>query len=121
MVLTIRLTVERLCTIEEVDKLYHQTKMQNYREKIRYQRCERAQAIRRIQEFGDEGRALWKQEVGCHRRSRVETLMFRYNTILGERITARRGWTQATEISIKLDVLNRMTELGMPKSYKLID
>jgi hypothetical protein len=82
---------------------------------------ERDQAIRRIQEFGDEGRALWKQEVGYHRRSRVETLMFRYKTILGERITARRGWTQATEISIKLDVLNRMTELGMPKSYKVID
>jgi hypothetical protein len=68
---------------------------------------EKDQAIRRIQEFGDEGRAIWKQEVGYHRRSRVETLMFRYNTILGE--------------SIKLDVLNRMTELGMPKSYKVID
>lgn len=80
----------------------------------------RDQAIRRIQELGNEGRSLWKQEVGYHRRSRVETFMFRYKTILGDRLTARRPWTQATEVSIKMDVLNRMTELGMPKSYKVV-
>ena len=45
--------------------------------------------------------------------------MFRYKTILGERLAARKQWTQATEVAIKLDVLNRMTELGMPKSYKV--
>jgi len=81
---------------------------------------ERDLAIRRIQERGDEGRALWKQEIGYHRRSRVETLMFRYKTVLGDRLSARRGWTQTTEVLIKLDALNRMTELGMPKSYKVI-
>lgn len=80
---------------------------------------ERDEAIRRIQELGSDGRSLWKKEVGYHRRSRVETLMFRYKTVLGERLTARREWTQATEISIKLDALNRMTELGMPQSYKI--
>jgi hypothetical protein len=80
---------------------------------------ERDEAIRRIQELGDEGRACWKQEIGYHRRSRVETLMFRYKTITGDRLTARRESTQATEVAIKLDVLNRMTELGMPKSYKI--
>jgi Transposase DDE domain len=80
---------------------------------------ERDNAIQRIQELGDEGRTHWKQEVGYHRRSRVETLMFRYKTVLGDRLTARRERTQATEVSIKLDVLNRMVELGMPKSYKV--
>ena len=70
--------------------------------------------------LGDEGRALWKQEIGYHRRSRVETLMYRYKTVLGDRLSARRERTQATEVSIKLDALNRMTELGMPKSYKVI-
>jgi hypothetical protein len=81
----------------------------------------RDEAIRRIREFGDEGRVRWKQESGYHRRSRVETLMFRYKTILGDRLSARKEWTQATEVAIKLDVLNRMTELGMPKSYKVVD
>jgi len=80
---------------------------------------ERDGAIRRIQELGEEGRPLWKQEVGYHRRSLSETAMFRYKTVLGDRLTARREWTQATEVAIKLDALNRMTELGMPKSYKV--
>jgi hypothetical protein len=81
---------------------------------------ERDEAIRRIQELGSEGRSLWKKEIGYHRRSRVETLMFRYKTILGERLSARREQTQATEVSIRLDALNRMTELGVPQSYKLV-
>lgn len=80
---------------------------------------ERDQAIRRIQELGNEGRAYWKQEIGYHRRSRVETLMSRYKTVVGDRLATRRESTQSTEVMIKLDVLNRMTELGMPKSYKV--
>ena len=81
---------------------------------------ERDRAIRRIQELGDEGRSLWKQEVGYHRRSLVETLMFRYKTILGDRLTARKEQNQVTEVRIKLDVLNRMTEVGKPKSYRVV-
>lgn len=73
----------------------------------------------RIQELGNEGRSAWKQEIRYHCRSRVETFMFRYKMILEDRLTARKRWTQATEVSIKMDVLNRMTELGMPKSYKM--
>lgn len=76
-------------------------------------------AIRRIEELGDEGRAKWKKEIGYHRRSRVETYMFRHKTILGDRLSGRREWSQATEVAIKCDVLNRMTELGMPDSYKV--
>jgi len=79
----------------------------------------RDEAIRRIETLGEEGRAQWKQEVEYHRRSRVETLMFRYKTILGDRLVSRKQATQATEVVIKLDVLNRMTELGRPKSHKV--
>jgi hypothetical protein len=79
----------------------------------------RDEAIRRIQELGDDGRAHWKREVGYHRRSRVETLMFRFKTMLGDRLASRRESTQATEVAIKLDVLNRMTELGRPESYRV--
>jgi hypothetical protein len=80
---------------------------------------ERDKAIRRIQELGEEGRAKWKQEVGYHQRSLIETHMFRHKTILGDRLTARKKTTQAAELAIKCDVLNRMTELGMPDSYKI--
>jgi hypothetical protein len=82
---------------------------------------ERDTAIQRIGELGSEGRMLWKKEIGYHRRSRVETAIFRYKTLLGDRLMARKECTQATEVRIKLDVLNRMTELGMPKSYKVVN
>jgi hypothetical protein len=81
--------------------------------------AERDKAIRRIQELGEEGRAKWKQEVGYHERSLIETHMFRHKTILGDRLMARKKTTQATELAVKCDVLNRMTELGMPDSYKV--
>lgn len=80
---------------------------------------ERDEAIERIQELGEEGRSRWKEEVGYHRRSRVETAMYRHKIILGDKLTARREDTQATEVAIKMQVLNRMTELGRPKSYKV--
>lgn len=80
----------------------------------------RDEAIRRIAELDEEGRAKWKQEIGYHRRSRVETLMYRYKAILGDRLASRKESTQATEVTVKLDVLNRMIELGMPKSYKVV-
>ena len=79
----------------------------------------RDQAILRIQELGEEGRAHWKKEVGYHRRSRVESHIFRHKTILGDRLTSRRDWSQTTEIRIGLEVLNRMTELGTPKSFRV--
>ena len=46
--------------------------------------------------------------------------MFRYKTIVGDRLSARKWQTQVAEVKIKLDVINRMTELGMPESYKRI-
>ena len=80
---------------------------------------ERDNAIYRIKELGEEGRKLWKQEIKYHRRSRVETCISRYKRILGDRLSSRLEKTQFTEISIKLDILNRMAELGMPQSYKV--
>jgi hypothetical protein len=80
---------------------------------------ERDDAIHRMKELGENGRSEWKKEIGYHRRSLVETYMYRHKTILGDRLSSRKESTQATEIAIKCDVLNRMTELGMPDSYKV--
>ena len=81
----------------------------------------RDEAIRRIQELGEDGRAEWKKEQKYHQRSKVETLMFRYKAMLGDRLSSRKKSTQTTEVAIKLDVLNRMTELGMPKCYRVVN
>ena len=80
----------------------------------------RDRAINRINELGNRGRAQWKKEIGYHRRCLVEIFMFRYKTIVGDRLSARKWQTQVAEVKIKLDVINRMTELGMPESYKRI-
>lgn len=63
------------------------------------------------------GRKQWKVETGYHRRSLAETGIFRLKTIFGERISARRNASQRTQLLIRCRALNRMTILGMPKSY----
>lgn len=78
------------------------------------ERLARDENLRRIRQVG---KAEWKQESGYHRRSLAETAMFRYKTILGEKLSSRDFARQATEALIGCRVLNRMTELGMPASY----
>lgn len=66
------------------------------------------------------GRKKWKRDCGYHRRSLAETTVFRYKRIVGEKLTARTIDTQRTEARIGCTVLNRMTALGMPTSYKVV-
>jgi IS5 family transposase len=72
--------------------------------------------LRRIQEIGQ---AAWKVECGYHRRSLAETAMFRFKTIFGDRLSAREKERQKIESAIKCAALNRMTQLGMPDSYRI--
>jgi len=65
------------------------------------------------------GRAQWKRVSGYHRRSLAETAVFRLKTIFGDRLSARRFDTQATQFDVRCQVLNRMTHLGMPHSYRV--
>lgn len=64
-----------------------------------------------------DGRKKWKQEIGYHRRSLVETAFFRLKTILGDRLTPRCFEAQGRELLLRCAALNRMTQLGMPQSY----
>lgn len=80
---------------------------------------ERNAAVEKIKEGGEEGRKLWKETIGYHKRSLVETFMFRFKTILGGNLSSRIWENQVTESMIKLQALNKMTELGMPDSYKI--
>lgn len=76
-------------------------------------RDENLRAIRR------QGRARWKGASGYHRRSLAETAVFRFKTIFGDRLSARRWETQVTPFQIRCRALNRMTHLGMPESYRV--
>jgi hypothetical protein len=63
------------------------------------------------------GRAQWKKTSGYHKRSLVETAMFRIKTIFGGKLANRTLKNQTTEAAIRLNALNKMTAYGMPESY----
>jgi hypothetical protein len=78
-----------------------------------WQRDENLRAIRRL------GRKRWKRESGYHRRSLAETAFFRLKTIFGATLRSRHFACQATELFLRANALNRITQLGMPESYPL--
>jgi IS5 family transposase len=80
------------------------------------ERLARDQNLRRIREVG---RAAWKRESGYHRRSLAETTMFRLKTIFSDRVTARGFAGQAAQLLVRCATLNRLTQLGMPDSYRV--
>lgn len=63
------------------------------------------------------GKKAWKQSSGYHRRSLVETHMFRLKTILGGTLHSRTLANQKTEAVLMANILNKMTALGMPRSF----
>ena len=75
--------------------------------------------IQQLSQEGADGRKAWKQEVGYHRRSLVETAFFRLKTLLGNTLSARQFQAQANELFVRCAVLNRMTQLAMPHSYRI--
>ena len=76
----------------------------------------RDQNLRGIRQLG---RKKWKQEVGYHRRSLAETAVFRFKIIFGNTLSTRTLPRQITEARVKAVALNRMTQLGMPDSYRV--
>ena len=77
---------------------------------------QRNQAVERIKEVGSKE---WKKEIGYHKRSLVETTMFRYKIIFGDKSTARIQENQQIEAKIKCKILNVFTNIGMPKTVKI--
>jgi len=77
----------------------------------------RDDAVLEILGFGgdEEGRKIWKKLKGYHTRSLVETTMYRFKQILDGTLRSREYERQCTEAYIKCLVLNKMTQLGMPK------
>lgn len=76
----------------------------------------RDENLRRIRQVG---RQRWKEASGYHRRSLAETAVFRFKVIFGNSLSTRTIERQITEVRIKAAALNRMTQLGMPESYRV--
>ena len=67
----------------------------------------------------ENGKKRWKRESHYHRRSLIETTMFRQKKIFGGEMRSRILQNQRTEAAIRCRALNIMTQLGMPQSVKV--
>ena len=74
---------------------------------------------RTIQLIKTLGRRRWKKASGYHRQGRVENAFFRYKPIIGDGLRARSLAGQGSEVVLGYEVLDRMTELGRPVSYRI--
>jgi hypothetical protein len=76
---------------------------------------ERNRNIRSIRRLG---RREWHERSGYSRRSMVENAIYRYKTIIGRGMRSRTVPGQQVEVQLACRVLNTMTRLGMPDSYR---
>ena len=77
---------------------------------------ERNRNIRSVRKLG---RKEWYSSSGYSRRSLVENAVFRYKSILGQRMRSRTLPSQRVEVRLACKILNTMTSLGMPDSFKV--
>jgi hypothetical protein len=77
---------------------------------------ERNRNIRSIRELG---RREWHKSSGYSGRAMVENAVFRYKTIMGRGMRSRTMKCQRMEVLLACRILNRMTQLGMPDSYRV--
>ena len=74
---------------------------------------------RNVRSMRKLGRREWYASSGYSRRSLVENAVFRYKTLLGQRMGSRSLGSQRVEVKLACKILNRMTSLGMPDSVKV--
>ena len=72
--------------------------------------------LRRIRKVG---RAQWRRDSGQHKQAKVENAMGRFKKILGPSLRARRPDGQRAEAIMGCVILNRMLELGAPRSVAM--
>lgn len=63
----------------------------------------------------EEAIGLWKKLVGYHMRSLAETAFSRFKGIFGPKLFSRGVDNQYVELMLKAQVMNKMTQQGMPR------
>jgi hypothetical protein len=77
---------------------------------------ERDQHLRSIAEHGRMG---WQKRSGYTRRALVEASISRLKRVIGDALRSRTDRHRRTEVAIAINALNRMLELGRPKSVRI--
>ena len=83
-----------------------------------YDKNNHQQRNRNLQEIKTFGRLNWQRVRNYGRRNYSELAMQRYKKILGDQLHARNLLNQKNEAMIGCSILNKMTGLGMPQSYR---
>jgi hypothetical protein len=69
--------------------------------------------------IAEHGRMRWQKASGYNRRALAEAAISRYKRVIGDALRSRTDRRQATEVAIAVRALNRMLELGRPKSVRI--
>ena len=77
---------------------------------------ERNRNIRSIRALG---RREWHMHSGYSKRALVENTVYRYKTIIGRSMRSRTFDGQRVEVQLACKILNTMTHLGIPDSYRV--
>jgi hypothetical protein len=77
------------------------------------------QRDRHLQSITEHGRRGWQKRSGYTRRALVEAAISRLKRVVGDALRSRTEHRRATEIAIAVHALNRMLELGRPKSVRI--
>ena len=78
-----------------------------------------SQRNRNLQEIKTFGRMQWQKVRKYGSRNYSELAIQRYKKILGNKLHSRKLPRQKQESMIGCGILNKMTSLGMPESYKI--
>jgi hypothetical protein len=73
-----------------------------------------------VQYIKDKGYWAWHYKNDFGRRNRVENTFYRLKTIFGRKLFSRNPQNQDVESHLICHLLNQMTELGMPKTVKIV-
>jgi len=77
------------------------------------------QRDRHLQSIAKHGRMGWQKRSGYTRRALVEAAISRLKRVIGNGLRSRTEHRRATEVAIAVHALNRMLELGRPKSVRI--
>ena len=75
----------------------------------------RDRTIRKVRQIG---RRRWKKVSGYHRQAACENAFFRYKSIIGEAFERGVQADKSPRRCLACNVLNQMTTLGRPRSYR---
>jgi hypothetical protein len=72
-----------------------------------------------LQLIAEKGRMGWQKASGYNRRALAEATIDRFTRVIGDGLRSRTEQRQATEMNVAVMVLNRMLDLGCPKSVRM--